>query len=76
VISYSTEFIDIYLAEGLQAGNSRLDEEEFLDVFAAPLDEILAWVEQGVITDVKTTIAIYWLDRYRRNLVKPSALGS
>ncbi|QWD18979.1 ADP-ribose pyrophosphatase [Polynucleobacter paneuropaeus] len=76
VISYSTEFIDIYLAEGLQAGESRLDEEEFLDVFAAPLDEILAWVEQGVITDVKTTIAIYWLDRYRRNLVKPSALGS
>ncbi|MBT8582754.1 NUDIX hydrolase [Polynucleobacter paneuropaeus] len=76
VISYSTEFIDIYLAEGLQAGKSRLDEEEFLDVFAAPLDEILAWVEQGVITDVKTTIAIYWLDRFRRNLVKPSALGS
>ena len=76
VISYSTEFIDIYLAEGLQTGKSRLDEEEFLDVFAAPLDEILAWVEQGVITDVKTTIAIYWLDRYRRNLVKPSALGS
>ena len=76
VISYSTEFIDIYLAEGLQPGKSRLDEEEFLDVFAAPLDEILAWVEQGVITDVKTTIAIYWLDRYRRNLVKPSALGS
>ncbi|QWD08447.1 NUDIX hydrolase [Polynucleobacter paneuropaeus] len=76
VISYSTEFIDIYLAEGLQAGKSRLDEEEFLDVFAAPLDEILAWVEQGVITDVKTTIAIYWLDRYRRNLVKPSALSS
>ena len=76
VISYSTEFIDIYLAEGLQAGKSRLDEEEFLDVFAAPLDEILVWVEQGVITDVKTTIAIYWLDRYRRNLVKPSALGS
>jgi len=75
-ISYSTEFIDIYLAEGLLPGKSRLDEEEFLDVFAAPLDEILAWVEQGVITDVKTTIAIYWLDRYRRNLVKPSALGS
>ena len=49
VISYSTEFIDIYLAEGLQAGKSRLDEEEFLDVFAAPLDEILAWVEQGCL---------------------------
>ena len=38
VISYSTEFIDIYLAEGLVPGASHLDEEEFLDVFAAPLE--------------------------------------
>ena len=66
VISYSTEFIDIYLAEGLTAGESKLDDEEFLDVFAAPLEQILAWIEQGEITDVKTTISIYWLDRYRR----------
>ena len=47
VISYSTEFIDIYLAEGLMPGKSHLDAEEFLDVFAAPLDQLLAWVEIG-----------------------------
>ncbi|QWE17411.1 NUDIX domain-containing protein [Polynucleobacter sp. AP-Nino-20-G2] len=74
VISYSTEFIDIYLAEGLVSGKSHLDEEEFLDVFAASLDQLLAWVEQGEITDVKTTIATYWLDRYRRGLVAPQAI--
>jgi ADP-ribose pyrophosphatase len=74
VISYSTEFIDIYLAEGLTQGDRRLDDEEFLDVFAASLDELLAWVEEGVITDVKTTISAYWLDRYRRGLVKPKPL--
>lgn len=72
VISYSTEFIDIYLAEDLVAGKSHLDEEEFLDVFAASLDQLLAWVENGEITDVKTTISAYWLDRYRRGLVKPT----
>jgi ADP-ribose pyrophosphatase len=71
VISYSTEFIDIYLAEGLVPGKSHLDEEEFLDVFAAPIDQLLAWVESGEITDVKTTISAYWLDRYRRGLVSP-----
>jgi ADP-ribose pyrophosphatase len=71
VISYSTEFIDIYLAEDLLSGKSHLDEEEFLDVFAATADELIEWVEQGEITDVKTTISAYWLDRYRRGLVQP-----
>ncbi len=74
VISYSTELIDIYLAEDLVAGKSQLDDEEFLDVFAAPLEQLLAWVENGDITDVKTTISAYWLDRYRRGLVKPTAI--
>lgn len=65
VISYSTEFIDIYLAEGLSPGPARLDEEEFLDVFAAPLEELLHWVGTGKITDVKTIISTYWLERRR-----------
>ena len=63
VISYSTEFIDIYLAEGLSPGPALLDDEEFLDVFAAPLEELLHWVEMGKITDVKTIISTYWLER-------------
>ena len=65
VISYSTEFIDIYLAEGLSPGPALLDDEEFLDVFAAPLEELLNWVETGKITDVKTIISTYWLERRR-----------
>jgi ADP-ribose pyrophosphatase len=75
VISYSTEFIDIYLAEGLVPGKNHLDDEEFLDVFAAPLEQLMEWVERGEITDVKTTIATYWLDRYRRGLVSPIPLS-
>lgn len=71
VISYSTEFIDIYLAEELVPGKSRLDDKEFLDVFAAPLKQLLSWVEEGEITDVKTAISAYWLDRYRKGLVSP-----
>ena len=74
VISYSTELIDIYLAEDLIPGPSKLDDEEFLDVFAAPLEQLIAWVEEGEITDVKTTISAYWLDRYRRGLVKPQPI--
>ena len=74
VISYSTELIDIYLAEELEPGKSHLDDEEFLDVFAASLEQLMAWVEEGEITDVKTTISAYWLDRYRRGLIKPTPI--
>lgn len=75
VISYSTEFIDIYLAEDLIPGKSKLDDEEFLDVFAAPLEQLLTWIEEGEITDVKTTISAYWLDRYRRGLALPRPIS-
>jgi ADP-ribose pyrophosphatase len=34
VISYSTEFIDLYLARGLTAGESKLDEGEFLELLS------------------------------------------
>jgi len=63
VISYSTEFIDIYIAKGLRAGERCLDEGEFLDVFAATLEEMHQWIAAGQITDVKTIISIYHLAR-------------
>jgi len=65
VISYSTEFIDIYLAQDIQPGPAKLDDEEFLDVFAATLEELESWIEQGIITDVKTIISTYWLKAFR-----------
>ena len=61
VISYSTEFIDIYLAKKLILGDRSLDEGEFLDIFAASIDEMHLWIAEGKITDVKTIIAIYHL---------------
>lgn len=61
VISYSTEFIDIYQARGLLSGERCLDDGEFLDVFAASVAEMQQWIADGKITDVKTIIAIYHL---------------
>ncbi len=66
VISYSTEFIDIYLAKDLSLGERALDEGEFLDVFAATLDEMHEWIAEGKITDVKTIISVYHLERQRQ----------
>jgi len=63
VISYSTEFIDIYLARGLTAGASQLDEGEFLETFTLDLPTLLEWVRSGKITDVKTIIGTFWLEK-------------
>lgn len=62
-IAYSDEFLEIYLARGLTAGERQLDEGEFLDTFRAPLAEVLEWVREGKITDVKTMIGAFWLEK-------------
>ena len=64
VISYSTEFIDIWFARGLRLGERRLDEGEFLDVFTASLDELLTWSREGKLTDAKTLTGLLWLQNY------------
>ncbi len=62
-IAYADEHLDIYLARGLVAGEAKLDEEEFLETFTAPVSDVLEWVKSGKITDVKTVIGAFWLDK-------------
>jgi ADP-ribose pyrophosphatase len=61
VISYSTEFIDIWFARGLTLGQRKLDAGEFLDVFTATPAELLAWCANGQVTDAKTLTGMLWL---------------
>ena len=65
VISYSTEFIDIWFARDLTAGQRQLDAGEFLDVFSASADELLQWCRDGRITDAKTLTGVLWLQNLR-----------
>jgi ADP-ribose pyrophosphatase len=62
-IAYSDEHLDIFLARGLTAGPRQLDEGEFLDTFTASVPEMLGMVRSGAITDVKTIIGAFWLDK-------------
>jgi ADP-ribose pyrophosphatase len=61
VISYSTEFIDIWFARGLTLGERKLDAGEFLDVFTATPTELLDWCGNGRVTDAKTLTGVLWL---------------
>lgn len=61
IISYSTEFIEVWFARGLSAGERQLDEGEFLEVFAATPQELQAWCRDGQVTDAKTLAGTLWL---------------
>jgi ADP-ribose pyrophosphatase len=62
-IAYSDESLYIYLARNLTAGPAKLDAGEFLDTFTATVPELLAQVKSGAITDVKTVIGTFWLEK-------------
>ncbi|HEX5806383.1 MAG TPA: NUDIX hydrolase [Macromonas sp.] len=61
VISYATEFIDIWFARGLTAGPRSLDEGEFLDVLACSPAELGQACRDGIVTDAKTLTAMLWV---------------
>ena len=56
--AYSDEYITMYLARGLHKGERALDEDEFLDVYAIPLADLVRDVMEGRISDAKTQVCI------------------
>ena len=62
-IAYADEHLDLYFARGLVAGESQLDDGEFLETFTATVPQLLEWVKTGQITDVKTIIGSFWLEK-------------
>lgn len=62
-IAYADEHLDLYLARGLVEGERKLDDEEFLDTFKASPEDLLTWIREGKITDVKTVIGAFWLEK-------------
>lgn len=62
-IAYSDEHLDIFIARGLVAGERKLDDGEFLETFNAPIHDLLTWIRDGKITDVKTVIGTFWLEK-------------
>lgn len=65
VIGYANEVIEIWFADDLTLGERHLDEGEFLDVFAASLEELEDWMRDGQLTDVKTIVGMMWLAKFR-----------
>ena len=63
VISYSTEQIDIFVADDLTQVGTQLDHGEFIETFSISLDDALVLLDRGEITDSKTMIGLLLMAR-------------
>ena len=61
---FSSETLHIYLALGLHAGRSHLDEDEFLNVEKHSIAELCGMAERNELEDAKTIIAVLKAERY------------
>lgn len=66
VIGYSNEHIDLYLAKDLTLAERQLDHGEFIDVVEVTVNDLMKNVQEGKVSDVKTQIGAFWLDKILR----------
>ncbi|TAJ79457.1 MAG: NUDIX hydrolase [Gallionellaceae bacterium] len=62
-IGFSDEKMEYFLARGLTHQGRQLDEGEFLEVFELSPIEAIEWVLSGKITDSKTIVGLFWLEK-------------
>ncbi|MBQ4347482.1 MAG: NUDIX hydrolase, partial [Firmicutes bacterium] len=56
-VGICNEYISVYLADTLSPGVQKLDPDEFIELEYYTLEEALAMIDSGEITDAKTVIA-------------------
>lgn len=66
LIAYADEVIHLFHANGLVQGDAKLDQDEFLELFAATPDEISAMIADNRITDGKSIAAFFRWQLLRR----------
>ncbi len=66
-IGYADERIVYYLARGLTRQQQNLDQGEFLEVFELSLDDAMDWMRQGKISDSKTIVGLFWLEKHLKD---------
>jgi ADP-ribose pyrophosphatase len=62
-IGYADEHIELYVARGLSYVGHAFDEGELLEVMKVRVEEALAWVREGRITEIKAITGLLWADK-------------
>jgi ADP-ribose pyrophosphatase len=60
------EWMQVYLAEDLTAGKATPEEDETLEVFAMPLSQVDALIDEGKVLDGKTLVAVSFYKRLQK----------
>ncbi|RIM66197.1 NUDIX hydrolase [Staphylococcus arlettae] len=58
---FTNEKISIYCADKLRSGEMNLDDDEFVELHELTIEEATTKLQNGEITDAKTSIAIQYL---------------
>ena len=68
-VAFCNEMVDVYAARDLVPTEQHLDEGEFIELEAHPIEELCDMIYQGVIQDGKTVAAILaYKDKYGKNV--------
>ncbi len=65
-IGYSDESIWLYLGEELKQVNDYTTGDESIEFYPVTFDDAVELVWTGKVTDVKTIISIFWLEKLRQ----------
>jgi ADP-ribose pyrophosphatase len=75
-VGYSTEVIHLFLAEDLEAAEEQLIDDEWTEPVILSLDQALAKIEEGIITDVKTISGVLWAEKLSEGKWEPKRMPS
>lgn len=64
--TFSNEELYIYLAEGLTAGETHPDEDEFVEKIIVPFKKAIDMIKTGKIKDAKTVISLLYLKSFKK----------
>jgi ADP-ribose pyrophosphatase len=62
---FTDERIHLFLADGLEEGDHRRDQDEFMEVHSLPWSDVLGMIEQGTLQDAKTLVALMYVGMFR-----------
>jgi ADP-ribose pyrophosphatase len=62
---FADELLHVYVAEQLEQGEARLDEDEFLDCEWITLEQAQQYIREQRISDAKTILAVYAWQLYK-----------
>lgn len=58
------EVLHIFAARGFGQAEPNTDPDEFLELVKVPVDEALAMIKRGAITDAKTIVGLLWVQQF------------